>query len=300
MASSGSARRGLLIAGGILSILGGIFLITGGVLAALLALEHTYINYVPTVMLEFFIPLLYYGELYFHRCFHVGTDLSWVIMAGCLGVIGITALAGGISSIRRRSLGLSLAGAICALPSVPSGILAVIFVALGKREFGAKVGRDGHRSGLVTAGGILSIIAGASEVVGGGAMVGSVVNSAVRDVVFYRLHYCRLVGDPWVGMPAGLITVGVPLLVFGAVAIVGGVSAARRKSFSLSLAGAICALPSVIFGLILVRAIPGLGSVTDYMGMESYTFCTLPSVILGILAVIFVSLGKREFGVKGG
>jgi len=52
--------------------------------------------------------------------------------------LGIIAIVGGISALRRKGFGLSLAGAICALPSpilVILGILAVIFVALGKREF---------------------------------------------------------------------------------------------------------------------------------------------------------------------
>jgi energy-converting hydrogenase Eha subunit A len=60
---------------------------------------------------------------------------------------------------------------------------------------------------------------------------------------------------------------GVPLIVLGIMAIVGGVSAVRRKSFGLSLAGAICGLPSIFW-------------------------------ILAILAVIFVARGKREFGAE--
>jgi hypothetical protein len=129
------------------------------------------------------------------------------------------------------------------LPSVILGILAVIFVALRKREF--EKGREGmgmesggsDRSGLPTAGGILSIIVGAFEVIGGGIMVG-------------------VVGPSWVSI------VGVPVLVLGIIAIVGGVSAIGRKNFGLSLAGAICALLSVP---------------------------------LGIVAIVFVSLSKREF-----
>jgi hypothetical protein len=67
-------------------------------------------------------------------------------------------------------------------------------------------------------------------------------------------------------MPFGLIIIGVPFIIaLGIVAIVGGVSALRRTNFGLSLAGAICALPSGI---------------------------------LGILAVIFVSLSKGEFEAK--
>jgi hypothetical protein len=64
-------------------------------------------------------------------------SFSWVIIAGCVGVLGIVAIVGGISAIRRKRFGLSLAGAISALLSGILGILAVIFVALGKREFGA-------------------------------------------------------------------------------------------------------------------------------------------------------------------
>jgi len=113
------------------------------------------------------------------------------------------------------------------------------------------------KGGLLTAGGILSIIGGAFEV---GIMVVSVMSNVIES---------------WVGslLPSGqfeihFIPTWLPIayLVLGIIAIVGGVSALRRKSFGLSLAGAICcALPS-------------------------------PSSIFGILAVIFVALGKREFG----
>jgi hypothetical protein len=136
-----------------------------------------------------------------------------------------------------------------------------------------------HRSGLLTAGGILSIIGGALEVTGGGIMVALVI--AHRELFklappgTYPGIRSGLFGDVdliW------LITVGVPTLALGIVAITGGVSAIRRRVFSLSLAGAICALPSVIFGLYLAGAISALAS-----------------LILGILAVIFVALAKREF-----
>jgi hypothetical protein len=52
--------------------------------------------------------------------------------------LGIVAIIGGVSAIRRKSFGLSLAGAICALPSNILGILAVIFVSVSKREFEAE------------------------------------------------------------------------------------------------------------------------------------------------------------------
>ncbi len=58
-----------------------------------------------------------------------------------------------------------------------------------------------------------------------------------------------------------LITIGIVLLVFGIIALVGGISAIKRKRWGLALAGSILSLPGV----------------------------------LGILAIIFVSLGKKEF-----
>jgi hypothetical protein len=73
-----------------------------------------------------------------------------------------------------------------------------------------------------------------------------------------------------VGFGAGIIGMGwlsaifAPLIVLGIVAILGGIYALLRKIWGLALAGSICAL---------------IG----------------PWFILGILAIIFVSLGKREF-----
>ncbi|HXZ95259.1 MAG TPA: hypothetical protein VEG28_05040 [Dehalococcoidia bacterium] len=123
---------------------------------------------------------------------------------------------------------------------------------------------DGNkRSGLLTAGGILSIIGGAFEVIGGVIMI--VLPMGIR--ILLRLALLPLHPGGWWEriipvLPTWLIILGVPFLVLGIVAIVGGISALRRESFGLSLAGAICALPSHI---------------------------------LGILAIIFVSLSKKEF-----
>ena len=122
------------------------------------------------------------------------------------------------------------------------------------------------RGGLLSAGGILSIIVGAFEVIGGGVMVTFIsLRMLVRPWFFF------LPDVPWVWHEHSIavfptlpvIIMGGVLLALGIVAIVGGISAIRRKSFGLSLAGAICAL--------------------------------IPLNLLGLLAVIFVSLGKREF-----
>jgi hypothetical protein len=121
-----------------------------------------------------------------------------------------------------------------------------------------------NRSGLLTAGGVLSIIGGAFEVIGGVIMV----VLTVRTEILLRLALLSFHPGGWFEriipvLPFWLIIVGVPILVLGIIAIVGGVSALRRKSFGLSLAGAICAL--------------------------------IPLNLLGLLAVIFVSLSKKEF-----
>jgi hypothetical protein len=125
---------------------------------------------------------------------------------------------------------------------------------------------DESRGGLLSAGGILSIIVGAFEAIGGGIMVALVSLS----IPLRQWLSSFLPGVPdgwyehsWVIVPIWPMIAGGILLVLGIIAIVGGVSAIRRKSFGLSLAGAICAL--------------------------------IPLNLLGLLAVIFVSLGKREF-----
>jgi len=133
MESNGNSKSGLLTAGGVLSTVAGIQLLAVGVSVAVRMMLASYIT--PDgvrVWQEFiahspFFPFIVYWPSY-----------RWVIIGGCVGILGIVAIVGGISAIRRKRFGLSLAGAICALPSVILGILAVISVALGKREFGAK------------------------------------------------------------------------------------------------------------------------------------------------------------------
>jgi ABC-type dipeptide/oligopeptide/nickel transport system permease component len=69
------------------------------------------------------------------RVIFVGPILLGIVVIGL--VLGIVAIVGGVSALRRKSFGLSLAGAICALPSTILGILAIIFVSVSKREFEA-------------------------------------------------------------------------------------------------------------------------------------------------------------------
>jgi hypothetical protein len=61
------------------------------------------------------------------------------LMAGIGGgiiALGVIALIGGIFTLRRKSWGFGLAGAILALfPIIPLGVLAIIFVSMAKSEF---------------------------------------------------------------------------------------------------------------------------------------------------------------------
>ncbi|MGA8848749.1 MAG: hypothetical protein WB564_02865 [Dehalococcoidia bacterium] len=146
------------------------------------------------------------------------------------------------------------------------------------------------RGGLLTAGGILSIVVGAFEVIGGVLMV----VLAIGTRILFRLGLLPFRLRVWLGhiipvIPTWLIIVA--LIVLGILAIVGGVSAIRRKNLSLSLIGAISALCSgilvILAGIFLVGGMPRL--------LAIYAVPSSILVILGILAVIFVSLSKKEF-----
>jgi hypothetical protein len=136
MASNGSDRGGLLSAGGILSIVAGILQVSNGIGLAIYFLTDSrpYWDLLPP-----FLPSLVgdwwvsFVRIYFDEFFPI-----WLIIAGGLLFLGILAIVGGVSAVKRKRFGLSLAGAICALISGLMGILAVIFVALGRKKFGAK------------------------------------------------------------------------------------------------------------------------------------------------------------------
>ena len=136
MASNSSDRRGLLTAGGVLSIIAGIFQINNVVagvtifLAGYRMLKWELFPLLPGRLVDWGLFMdVHPSEL----------PIALLIIGLPILVFGILAVVGGVSAIRRKRFGLSLAGAICALLSGLLGILAVIFVALGKREFGAKV-----------------------------------------------------------------------------------------------------------------------------------------------------------------
>jgi len=131
MASNDNDRGGLLTAGGVLSIVAGVFeLIAGGIMVALVSLGIPFSVWLFSLFPD--VP----GGWFEHS---IGVVSIWlIVMGGLFLVLGILAIVGGVSAIRRKSFGLSLAGAICALPSNILGILAVIFVSLSKKEFEAE------------------------------------------------------------------------------------------------------------------------------------------------------------------
>jgi len=122
---------------------------------------------------------------------------------------------------------------------------------------------NGDRGGLLSAGGVLSIVVGAVETVVGGLLTASVLLTTGQ----WEL---KLPDIPRIGSfdvitfdSTPVLVVGIVALVLGIWAIVGGVSALKRFSFGMAVFGALCAF--------------------------------LPVNVLGLLALIFVSLGSGEF-----
>jgi hypothetical protein len=111
------------------------------------------------------------------------------------------------------------------------------------------------RGGFLSAGGVLSIVAGAFEINGGGMMLASAglgVQFKLWDFALYPgiwFEHIIPVDSPWLFVMGGL------LVVLGIIAIVGGIWALRRRSFALSLAGAVCVLPLGILGIVAIVCI---------------------------------------------
>ena len=101
-----------------------------------------------------------------------------------------------------------------------------------------------------TTGGILSIICGSL-----GVLTGIMV--ALGGSISW------LIGIPFATRILAMI--GIPCILLGAIAIIGGIFAIQRRTWGMALAGAICA------------------------------FLIPPPFILGILAIVFISMGKGEF-----
>ena len=276
MESNGYSRSKLLTTGGVLSIIGGALeIIGGGIAVAMIMQEFTLGPLVPLLP----VPFLPGREIWI-----VYIENRFVNLAILVMVLGVIAIIGGISVLRRKHYGLSLAGVACALPSIILGIPAVIFVSQRKTEFGLERKEKGiyggQRRRLLIAGGILSIVAGISQIICGAVLIVDFLANHTHYWRVIQVFFLPFLPDAWrnyilwdflwgsrvFGIYMGVLIwwaiVGGCIGAIGILAIAGGISAIRRKRFGLSLAGAVCTLPSTIFG---------------------------------ILAVIFVALGKKEF-----
>ncbi len=124
-----SDRGGLLSAGGILSVIVGVLeLIAGVLLVVTMAFGMSFWAACPWAGLDFSRGFAFW---------EFAPTMTVMIIAGIvLLVLGILALVGGISAIKRRSFGMSVLGAVCALlPVNVLGLFAVIFISLAKGEF---------------------------------------------------------------------------------------------------------------------------------------------------------------------
>jgi hypothetical protein len=113
-----------------------------------------------------------------------------------------------------------------------------------------------HRSGLLTAGAVLTIVAGALGLIEG---IRGVVLSAV-----WSWGGMRWVG--WVHLShadAWLLAGGIISIILGGIAVLGGIDALRVRSWGWALAGAICGL--------------------------------LATFIPGLLGLIFIIVSKKDF-----
>lgn len=120
-----------------------------------------------------------------------------------------------------------------------------------------------HRSGILTAGGILTVIAGALGLIFGVSLIiaaagiawwGWCSECSVETQQWFQVH-----GTAWMLAPA------IINLILGGFALAGGISALTVKNWGWALAGAICAL---------------------------FTFFSL---IFGLLGIIFIAVSKKDF-----
>ena len=147
-----------------------------------------------------------------------------------------------------------------------------------------------ERTWKLTAAGILCIIGGIIGVVPG-------IAAAL---------FLALIGGGWLGAIGGL-----PLIILGTIAIVGGIYAFKRRIWRLALAGSICALIGfvilVIVGIFIMlmlvsdnpEVFPFGGTIFDayaiFLSNPYFAGFIVGFGILGILPIIFIIRGKREF-----
>ena len=118
------------IVGGILSIVaGGI----GCLGAAMIILFAVFFGVMSTGY--------YYDDPFSEGFFGVFVAI-YAVMGVAMLLIAVLAIIGGVYGIKKRYWGLALAGAIAAAVAFfPAGVVAIVFTALGKKEFAVGTGQ---------------------------------------------------------------------------------------------------------------------------------------------------------------
>jgi hypothetical protein len=114
----------------VMPTVGGILSIVSGALGFIaIAFLLTFVSVFGTAIAREVLSSLGYWQ--------TGLPLTIIgIIAIILLCINIVAIIGGIYAIQRRGWGIALAGAICSIfPSQVLGILAVVFIAISRKEF---------------------------------------------------------------------------------------------------------------------------------------------------------------------
>ncbi|NLE95344.1 MAG: hypothetical protein GX600_06635 [Dehalococcoidia bacterium] len=120
-------RGGLLSAGGILSIIVGVCQIALALVLALVTVYGMAVWQPDLPMLPRMVGLL-----------PVEAGVPLLVVSGVVLVLGILAILGGASALKRSSFGMALIGALCSFLTVNGlGLLALIFVSLSSGEFRA-------------------------------------------------------------------------------------------------------------------------------------------------------------------
>lgn len=125
----------LIISGAIGMARGGFMMVLGGIVGQMAGVS-TELSDMMAEWLGAFVPGTVDIPLLVMRIVSISAYVLTVLGIISL-VFGIISLVGGIQAIRRKVWGLALAGSILAIPaSAVLGILSIIFVSIGKQEFG--------------------------------------------------------------------------------------------------------------------------------------------------------------------
>jgi hypothetical protein len=133
------------------------------------------------------------------------------------------------------------------------------------------------RSGLLTAGGVLTIIGSCVSLIGG--LIALAIS--ISTLTIYSSYYNETSGSAILAL-IGLF--GIFGFAFG---LTSGIEALRRKQFVISILGVVFLLVAGILNL-LVISVP-------YVGIGFFLLLGLPYVVLSVLGLIFQAIRIHEF-----